>query len=312
MTIFIPNKLHFIWHDWCQPYPPLKEPENAGAEHLSTFWKQHYDAWVALHPTWEVTIWNEFTSRQLIETQYPWFLRTYDFLPYSIQRVDAARVFILLSYGGVYSDLDIKPETAIDSWITEANNANADIAAVASFGFPACVTNSFIASPPGSNTLWYLATKIFTRPLPWWALTKHLAVMASCGPLTLTEAIFSTNTHNSVVLFPRGRFKPFDLTADDEKNGLCHLGAPVLGTFSEDGDTAKSWNSIDSQIGSLFRTHQSLMTILVTVFILFVIAAVIWMAYKCWERGYWIKNYQSALTACKESGGAACEVAPIE
>lgn len=51
-------------------------------------------------------LWTERASRDFIETEYPWFLRTYDGYRYPVQRVDAVRYFLLLHYGGIYMDLD--------------------------------------------------------------------------------------------------------------------------------------------------------------------------------------------------------------
>lgn len=51
-------------------------------------------------------LWTEKTSRDFIEANYAWFLRTYDGYRYPVQRVDAVRYFLLLHYGGIYLDLD--------------------------------------------------------------------------------------------------------------------------------------------------------------------------------------------------------------
>jgi len=45
-------------------------------------------------------------SRDFIETEYPWFLHTYDHYRYPVQRVDAVRYFLMLHYGGIYMDFD--------------------------------------------------------------------------------------------------------------------------------------------------------------------------------------------------------------
>ena len=45
-------------------------------------------------------------SRELIATEYPWFLTTFDNYTQPIQRADAIRYFVLSHYGGIYIDLD--------------------------------------------------------------------------------------------------------------------------------------------------------------------------------------------------------------
>ena len=51
-------------------------------------------------------VWSEKESRDFIEKEYPWVLRTYDGYRYPVQRVDALRYFLMLHYGGIYIDLD--------------------------------------------------------------------------------------------------------------------------------------------------------------------------------------------------------------
>ena len=51
-------------------------------------------------------MWTDAKSRELIATEYPWFLNTFDNYTHPIQRADAIRYFVLAHYGGVYIDLD--------------------------------------------------------------------------------------------------------------------------------------------------------------------------------------------------------------
>ena len=53
-----------------------------------------------------VQLWTDEDSRELIATEYPWFLNTFDNYSYPIQRADAIRYFVLAHYGGIYIDLD--------------------------------------------------------------------------------------------------------------------------------------------------------------------------------------------------------------
>lgn len=51
-------------------------------------------------------MWTDAKSRELIATEYPWFLNTFDNYSQPIQRADAIRYFVLAHFGGVYIDLD--------------------------------------------------------------------------------------------------------------------------------------------------------------------------------------------------------------
>ena len=55
----------------------------------------------------EYMFWTDATLREFLHTNYPYFLSTYDSYPYTIQRIDAVRYFLLYHYGGFYIDLDI-------------------------------------------------------------------------------------------------------------------------------------------------------------------------------------------------------------
>lgn len=51
-------------------------------------------------------MWTDAKSRELIATEYPWFLNTFDNYTQPIQRADAIRYFVLAHFGGIYLDLD--------------------------------------------------------------------------------------------------------------------------------------------------------------------------------------------------------------
>lgn len=51
-------------------------------------------------------MWTDAKSRELIATEYPWFLSDFDNYTHPIQRADAIRYFVLAHFGGIYIDLD--------------------------------------------------------------------------------------------------------------------------------------------------------------------------------------------------------------
>lgn len=80
-------------------------------DHIPTKYTKWRDKWYEFFPQseYQYVLWDDDKGRQLIEDHYPWFLKTYDGYPHNINRVDAARYFILHFYGGVYADLDYEP-----------------------------------------------------------------------------------------------------------------------------------------------------------------------------------------------------------
>ena len=59
-----------------------------------------------LNPDWSFWLWTDEDNRQLIAEHYPAFLRVYDGYDHYMKRVDAARIFYLHRFGGVYMDMD--------------------------------------------------------------------------------------------------------------------------------------------------------------------------------------------------------------
>ncbi|CZT48347.1 related to SUR1 protein [Rhynchosporium secalis] len=116
---YVPKIVHQVFHNW-------KEPGN---ETLPSDWevvsgtcKGRAKGWSG---EWEYMLWTESTSRQFIQDEYPWMLKTYDGYRYPVQRVDAVRYFVLYHYGGIYLDLDngclrdLTPLTNYPLWNTD-------------------------------------------------------------------------------------------------------------------------------------------------------------------------------------------------
>ena len=51
-------------------------------------------------------LWSPRDSRKFIQSEFPWFLNTYDNYVIPIQRLDALRYFLMRHFGGIYIDLD--------------------------------------------------------------------------------------------------------------------------------------------------------------------------------------------------------------
>ncbi|MEO1085983.1 MAG: glycosyltransferase [Acidobacteriota bacterium] len=73
---------------------------------------KRFRPWVAsvrrLHPGFEYRLWTDADNEGLIAERYPWFLETYRAYRHPVERADAARYFVVYTYGGVYLDLDME------------------------------------------------------------------------------------------------------------------------------------------------------------------------------------------------------------
>ncbi len=118
-----------------------------------------YDAYARHFPDVLMVLWTDEDARALIALDYPWFLAAYDAYDLPIQRIDAARVFILHRYGGLYADLDYLPLSNFWSLLDPAR-----VTLVQSpVGFAETVQNSLMASAPGAVFWLYMFDALAAR-----------------------------------------------------------------------------------------------------------------------------------------------------
>jgi mannosyltransferase OCH1-like enzyme len=69
-------------------------------------WAECQTSWLEKFPGWEYKMWTDEDLDEFIKTKHPEFLETYQGYPKNINRIDAARYYILFDYGGMYADMD--------------------------------------------------------------------------------------------------------------------------------------------------------------------------------------------------------------
>lgn len=162
-------------------------------------WKSSQIEWKKLHPDWEYRLWSDADLRNLILSDYSWFIPTYDSFKHNIQRVDVARSFILHKYGGVYSDLDIVPVRSFENFVSyfENDETTFTVALVETpnsmLGY--ILSNYLMLGVPGSpfwDYYWkWLKNKEWEKEFPWYMRMlmrqRHYAVLFSTGPTALSR-----------------------------------------------------------------------------------------------------------------------------
>ncbi len=162
---------------------------------------------VDLNPGWRLVKWTDQSSRELIATEYSWFLPTYDAYPSYIQRSDAARYFILYHHGGVYADLDIECSKPFGPVLS-------DHRAVFSYkqgtNMSRGLVNALFASE-AKHPLWKTVFNMLTDKSKQGAsAATHVDVVRSTGPGLLREALLTLQD------------------ADGDADGLSRLGVVLL------------------------------------------------------------------------------------
>lgn len=79
-------------------------PKNKDKWHKDWFICQ--ESWKKNFPDFEYKMWTDEDNDNLIKTDYPWFLNTYNKYEKKINKIDIVRYFILDKYGGIYADMD--------------------------------------------------------------------------------------------------------------------------------------------------------------------------------------------------------------
>jgi mannosyltransferase OCH1-like enzyme len=128
-------------------------------DRIPSGWQRYRDSWLRAHPDWEYRLWTDADNRALIAEQYGWFLPVYDAFPRDIQRVDAAKYFILYTHGGVYADLDCECLKPIGPVLSSGG-------AIVSRTRDGVIDGALLAAPP-RHEFWELVFDCMQHPTPF-------------------------------------------------------------------------------------------------------------------------------------------------
>lgn len=204
-TPTIPKHIHQTWKD-------AQIPER---------FAQFQQSWQHHHPDWQYTLWTDADNLALIETHFPWFLPTYLSYPHPIQRVDAARYFIIRKFGGVYVDLDFECLKPVGPLIDGHGcvfglepTATANL-----FGRDMTIGNAFIAATPE-----HPAMHVLTSMLEPYLRNVHpmheQVILETTGPFMLTHVYEQLPDPSLVTLVASKHLYPLTMQQADAFRGL--------------------------------------------------------------------------------------------
>jgi mannosyltransferase OCH1-like enzyme len=168
----IPKIIHQTWKD--KKIPMLYQPL--------------IDTWRENHTDWQFVLWTDEMNRDLIEKKHPDFLSSYDSFPLNIQRVDAARYFILYEYGGVYIDLDFECLANIEPLLSGYDSVFAmePLEHCLPFEKQMIICNAFMACTATNDFFYEICSNLKNTSFNN-CQSSSMAVLESTGPLKLTE-----------------------------------------------------------------------------------------------------------------------------
>jgi mannosyltransferase OCH1-like enzyme len=140
-------------------------------------------------------LWTDETSRRFIQENYPWFLSTFDSYPYSIQRADVIRYFVLYHYGGFYVDLDIGCRRSFEQ--LRQNSSNSVILPKTQ---PIGFSNDWMAAKKGHAFLGLLISDLQDWNVG--LVTKYPTVFFSTGPMFLNTMYCKYGDKQGISVLP--------------------------------------------------------------------------------------------------------------
>ena len=153
-------------------------------------WETTYNSCQGVHwrygdgKEYSFKLYHDKDMRKFMKTYYPWFLETYDAYPQHIQRVDAARYFIMRKFGGIYLDLDVGCRRSLDN-LRRLDKVNLVVPATSPLG----ISNDFFMAAPEHPFLVLVTERLIkSADACWWS--SYLSVMFSTGPAFFTLALY--------------------------------------------------------------------------------------------------------------------------
>jgi inositol phosphorylceramide mannosyltransferase catalytic subunit len=150
-------------------------------------WETSYDSCHGIHSRYQDTyswkLYTDWDMRYFIEKHYGWFLDTYDSYPFNIQRVDAARYFIIRHFGGIYLDLDVGCRRSLD------NLRRSGVDMIVPDTDPLGVSNDFFMAKADHPFMIYVTQRLVgsASACSW---SSYLSVMFSTGPGFFSLALY--------------------------------------------------------------------------------------------------------------------------
>ena len=145
-------------------------------DQIPEHWKEGQQRCIDLHPDYQYILWTDEMALNFIKEEFPWFLDTFQSYKYPIQRADAMRYFVLLSYGGVYIDLDDGCQRPLDPLLR--------VPAFLRKTSPLGVSNDVMGFVPRHPFLLKVIKNLKHYNKNWY--NPYMTIMSSTGPLFIS------------------------------------------------------------------------------------------------------------------------------
>lgn len=188
----IPRVFHFVWD---------------GGAALPGPYERNIKAWQEMHGRqWGYQLWTFDHGKELVASKYPQLMRQWNTLPRAVQIADLLRYVILHEFGGVYCDLDTRPDDNFNRVIGGSDF----VAGYENKPHPS-ICNAILASVPRHPIMRSMLRYLSHAPedLSRADTLDGSHVFATTGSLALTPMILANRTRRTRIVGPSA-FYPFD------------------------------------------------------------------------------------------------------
>jgi len=200
----------------------------------------YQQSWRDNNPGWYLLVWSDADAEEFLETNFPGMLETFHSYPYSIERADAIRYFILLAYGGVYADMDYECFEPLDNYI-HSMQSPVGLITPSNQRF----SNSLMIST-ANHSFWNYVVEQLPEALEAsnkQGLYKDNHVLQSTGPHFINKRAYSFEHSQDIGSLNKGLFSPCSFCS---QSCVCD-GCWTIHHY------AKSWNSLSTRFRNFWR-----------------------------------------------------------
>ncbi|CAF4485376.1 unnamed protein product [Rotaria socialis] len=244
---YIPRRMHHILLGPLSQSPPESwlTSRNSCIELHSKFEKHYY--------------WTDENSKEFLEKNYSWFLKTWFSYKTIVQKADALRYFLLHYYGGIFLDMDLYCLHKLDglfNYLDDHVSADEHIF-LAVKAFPVGISNGFMISTRNHPLLQRVIEnlELYNRNF----LLPHATIVISAGPMCISIQIQLNRSLWSSILVLDGKENMIGGKTDTPL--FKHLGS---------GSWHKADDMIFKNIPMNIQRQNQTFSISVIVFIIFI------------------------------------------
>lgn len=197
-------------------------------------WKEAVESCKEIYKGYKYMLWTDDLMKKFVKKEYPFFYKTYNEYPHTIQRCDAFRFLVIYKYGGIYIDMDVYCKKSITPLLKH------DLLLVKSANYDT-FTNCFMASVPEHPFIKYCIDKLIDHKDSYSLLGNHMHIMCSTGPFFINTMV------NEYKLTKKDKYYIVSRKEFWGDCNVCTLDKCEGGTYFKHV-TGNSWQSFDSNL----------------------------------------------------------------